>query len=101
MALRPARHCRADFILFNFPIIVIIPLSFNAEAYFTFTKKMLSFDLDGYSLKWYNDFFSSLNWQQAVKIPLLSPYFPPYSPLFSAPWRRWDYHAHICRFARC
>lgn len=58
-----------------FPIIVIIPLSFNAEAYFTFTKKMLSFDLDGYSLKWYNDFFSSLNWQQAVKNSIIIAIF--------------------------
>ena len=35
------------------PIVVIIPLSFNAEPYFTFTEKMRSFDPDGYSLRWY------------------------------------------------
>ena len=35
------------------PIIVVIPLSFNAEPYFTFTEKMLSFDPEGYSTRWY------------------------------------------------
>jgi putative spermidine/putrescine transport system permease protein len=36
------------------PIIIIIPLSFNAEPYFTFTQEMLSFDPKGYSLRWYD-----------------------------------------------
>lgn len=50
-----------------FPILVVIPLSFNATPYFTFTKEMLSLDAAGYSLKWYEDFFTDLNWQAAVK----------------------------------
>ncbi|MCH9758889.1 MAG: ABC transporter permease [Proteobacteria bacterium] len=50
-----------------FPILVIIPLSFNASPFFTFTKEMLAFDPDGYSLEWYYDFFNDLNWQAAVK----------------------------------
>jgi putative spermidine/putrescine transport system permease protein len=49
------------------PIIIIIPLSFNAVPYFTFTKEMLAFDPAGYSLEWYGDFFSNPNWQGAVK----------------------------------
>lgn len=49
-----------------FPILVIIPLSFNATPYFTFTKEMLALDPAGYSLKWYEDFFTDLNWQTAV-----------------------------------
>lgn len=49
------------------PIAVIIPLSFNAEPYFTFSEEMLSFDPAGYSLKWYEDFFTDRNWQGAVK----------------------------------
>ena len=49
------------------PILVIIPLSFNAVPFFNFTPEMLSFDPAGYSTKWYQDFFSSLNWQGAVK----------------------------------
>lgn len=49
------------------PIVVIIPLSFNAVPFFTFTDEMLAFDPAGYSLKWYEDFFSNRNWQGAVK----------------------------------
>lgn len=36
------------------PILIIIPLSFNAEPYFTFTHKMLTLDPEGYSLRWYD-----------------------------------------------
>ena len=49
------------------PILVIIPLSFNAGDYFTFTKEMLALDPAGYSLQWYNDFFTNPNWQGAVR----------------------------------
>lgn len=49
------------------PIVVIIPLSFNAVPFFTFTEEMLTFDPAGYSLKWYKDFFFNLNWQGAVE----------------------------------
>ncbi len=45
--------CGAIFVFLISPILVIIPLSFNAEPYFTFTQKMLSFDPDGYSMRWY------------------------------------------------
>ena len=33
-----------------FPIIIIIPLSFNALPYFTFTPGMLALEADAYSL---------------------------------------------------
>ena len=36
------------------PILIIIPLSFNAQPYFTFTQKMLALDPEGYSLRWYD-----------------------------------------------
>jgi putative spermidine/putrescine transport system permease protein len=49
------------------PIVVIIPLSFNAEPYFTFSKEMLAFDPAGFSTQWYQDFFTDRNWQGAVK----------------------------------
>jgi putative spermidine/putrescine transport system permease protein len=48
------------------PILVIIPLSFNAEPYFIFTPKMLSLDPAGFSLRWYTDFFGSSEWNLAV-----------------------------------
>ena len=37
------------------PILIVIPLSFNAEPYFTFTARMLGLDPDGYSLRWYRN----------------------------------------------
>ena len=46
--------CAAIFIFLVAPILIVIPLSFNAEPYFTFTQKMLSFDPTGYSLRWYD-----------------------------------------------
>ncbi len=36
------------------PILVVVPLSFNAEPFFTFTDKMLRFDPAGYSTRWYD-----------------------------------------------
>jgi len=50
--------CTLIFIFLIAPILVIIPLSFNAEPYFTFTEKMLTFDPDGYSLRWYDTLVS-------------------------------------------
>ncbi len=47
------------------PILTIIPLSFNAQDFFTFTPEMLSLSPEGYSLKHYQDFFGSGDWQQA------------------------------------
>ena len=49
-----------------FPILVIIPLSFNALPYFTFTPGMLALEADAYSLDHYRDFFTSSDWQLAL-----------------------------------
>ncbi len=46
--------CAAIFTFLIAPILVVIPLSFNAEPYFTFTEKMLALDPEGYSLRWYD-----------------------------------------------
>ncbi|MBO0344115.1 ABC transporter permease [Roseibium limicola] len=59
--------CAAIFFFLIFPIIVILPLSFNAENFFTFTPAMLALDPEGYSLKHYYDFFTNPDWQQALK----------------------------------
>ncbi len=48
------------------PLIVIIPLSFNAEPYFTFTSKMLSLDPAGFSLRWYRDIIDNPQWLEAI-----------------------------------
>jgi len=41
------------------PILVIIPLSFNAEPYFTFTDGMLKLDPAAFSMRWYRDIFEN------------------------------------------
>ena len=48
------------------PLIVIVPLSFNAEPYFTFTSKMLSLNPDGFSLRWYQDIVNNSQWLEAI-----------------------------------
>jgi putative spermidine/putrescine transport system permease protein len=59
--------CALIFLFLIFPILVILPLSFNAEPYFTFTREMLQFDPAGYSLRWYNDLLGSDEWMSAVR----------------------------------
>ena len=67
--------CGLIFFFLIAPIVVIIPLSFNAVPFFTFTPEMLSLDPAGYSLKWYNEFFTDLNWQGAVKNSIIIAFF--------------------------
>ena len=59
--------CGSIFFFLIAPILTIIPLSFNAEDFFTFTPEMLSLDPAGYSLKHYQDFLTSNDWQNALK----------------------------------
>ena len=58
--------CGLIFLFLIFPILVIIPLSFNTVPFFTFTPEMLSLNPEGYSLRWYEDFFTNRNWRGAV-----------------------------------
>jgi putative spermidine/putrescine transport system permease protein len=57
--------CGLIFIFLITPILVVMPLSFNAQNYFTFTTEMLQFDPAGYSLKHYQDFFNNDEWQRS------------------------------------
>lgn len=59
--------CALIFFFLIFPIAVIIPLSFNAENFFTFTPEMLRLSPDGFSTKHYVDFFTNPDWQNALK----------------------------------
>ena len=59
--------CGLIFFFLIAPIITIIPLSFNAEPYFTFTSKMLHLDPAGYSLRWYHDLFGSSEWMSSIR----------------------------------
>ena len=63
--------CGAIFVFLITPILVVMPLSFNAEDFFTFTPEMLRFDPAGYSLKHYRDFFTNPEWTGAVKNSLI------------------------------
>ena len=47
--------CGAIFVFLITPIIILIPLSFNTQPYFSFTPEMLSLNPEGYSLRWYAD----------------------------------------------
>jgi putative spermidine/putrescine transport system permease protein len=49
------------------PILVIVPLSFNAEPYFTFTPGMLNLDAEAYSLRWYRDIIENEQWLHSMK----------------------------------
>ena len=63
--------CGAIFTFLITPILVVLPLSFNAQDFFTFTPEMLRLDPDGYSLKHYRDFFTNNEWQRSFKNSLI------------------------------
>jgi putative spermidine/putrescine transport system permease protein len=51
--------CAAVLLFLISPIIVIMPLSFNSESYFTYP-------MPGLSLKWYQEFFTNARWIDSV-----------------------------------
>ena len=63
--------CGLIFFFLIFPILVILPLSFNAQDFFTFTPEMLALKPEGFSFKHYDDFFNNPDWQQALTNSLL------------------------------
>ena len=63
--------CGAVFTYLIAPIIVVLPLSFNAQDFFTFNPEMLQFEPAGYSLKHYMDFFYNNEWQRSFKNSLI------------------------------
>lgn len=60
-------YCGMVFIFLIAPLIVIVPLSFNVEPYFTFTPAMMSLDPDAFSLRWYQDIIDNEQWLQSAK----------------------------------
>jgi len=46
------------------PILAVMPLSFNSESFFTYP-------MPGFSLRWYDEFFFSTRWTNAVKMSLI------------------------------
>ena len=59
-------YCSAVFLFLTAPILVIVPLSFNVEPYFTFTEGMLSLDPQAYSLRWYRTVAEDPEWLRAL-----------------------------------
>ncbi|MCV6598585.1 MAG: ABC transporter permease [Mangrovicoccus sp.] len=49
------------------PILIIVPLSFNAEPYFSFTEGMLALDPAAYSTRWYEAIFTDPKWLLSIK----------------------------------
>ena len=48
------------------PLFVIVPLSFNAEPYFTFRMEMLTLDPEAFSLRWYEALWHDQEWHRAL-----------------------------------
>ena len=59
--------CWLIFFFLVAPIIIMIPLSFNAQPYFTFTMEMLEFNPQGYSMRWYQELFASESWMRSIR----------------------------------
>lgn len=63
--------CGLIFFFLIAPILIMVPLSFNVEPYFTYTREMLTFNPDGFSLRWYKDLFSSESWMTSIQNSLI------------------------------
>ncbi|SEQ53530.1 putative spermidine/putrescine transport system permease protein [Amphritea atlantica] len=59
--------CGMIFVFLISPLIIIIPLSFNVEPYFSFSQGMLALDPDAFSLRWYEEFINSERWMNALQ----------------------------------
>ena len=59
-------YCVGVLVFLIAPILVILPLSFNAEPYFTFTEGMLRFDPEAWSLRWYREVMTDDAWTGAL-----------------------------------
>ena len=57
------------------PIVVLIPLSFNAEPYFTFTQGMLTLKPAAFSTRWYQDIISNPQWIHSIKNSIIIGFF--------------------------
>ena len=68
-------YCGAVLAFLILPILVIMPLSFNAEPYFTFTEAMMNLDPEAYSLRWYEDIIHNKQWLHSAKNSLIIALF--------------------------
>lgn len=59
--------CVLIFFFLVAPLAIIIPLSFNAEPYFSFSSGMLALDPEAWSLRWYRDMVDNSQWLHSLK----------------------------------
>ena len=59
--------CFSIFFFLLAPILIMIPLSFNAAPFFTFTREMLTLNPEGFSMRWYEDFLGSASWRRSIQ----------------------------------
>ena len=57
------------------PILVIVPLSFNSEPFFSFTEGMLTLQPEAWSLRWYEQVFNDPRWLLAIKNSFIIGFF--------------------------
>ncbi len=55
--------------------MVLIPLSFNAEPYFTFTQEMLTLKSSAFSTRWYQDIINNPQWIHSIKNSVIIGFF--------------------------
>lgn len=67
--------CFLVYVFLIAPLIVIFPLSFNAEPYFTFTSEMLHLQPEGFSLRWYDELFFKEEWRMSIKNSFIIGFF--------------------------
>ena len=65
--------CGLIFLFLIMPILIVLPLSFNVEPYFSFTPGMLALDPEAFSLRWYKDILR--NGMAAPDAPLSLAWF--------------------------
>lgn len=63
--------CGLIFFFLIAPILIMVPLSFNVEPYFTYTREMLTLNPEGFSLRWYQDLFTSESWMSSIRNSLI------------------------------
>lgn len=63
--------CALIFFFLIAPILIMVPLSFNVEPYFTYTRDMLMLNPEGYSLRWYKELFASESWMTSIQNSLI------------------------------
>ncbi len=90
--------CALIFLFLILPILIIIPLSFNATDFFTFTPEMLTLQPEGYSLRHYRAFLQRQRLaDRAAQLVHHRAARRRCWPRASARWRRSASASRMCR----